>query len=383
VSVSFNKDSFASLSVAEKIKLIRISKNMTQSDIAEIISSNQAKVSKIENGEDEYRQEELDALKKGIKIENMPLTESDCLTFEKSLFYWRDVIRSKQMEEASKLREKMSVIVELEPFSYDLSLLYRLFEFMHLFTEGNIIDAEERLGFLDDKLDKMRLVQTYYYYYNKGSLCIYNKNYKEALIFYEKALELKREHKELLPEEEKRLYHNMARCYSDIEIPNRTTYHFNTPILIKAESSSISDITYFDGIEFFGDTINKIFNPRKAVERSFNNPDASEVKMEDISILFRPFNDYYKEFDTFIFGQDVQTQFLVYRYIHHAEQRNEDGSISLGSLNSAMRIKFNTQQSYIDLKRYFSLVNDLLIFMAGRQNVSFGVKLLQKIILEH
>jgi len=149
-------------------------------------------------------------------------------------------------------------------------------------------------------------------------------------------------------------------------------YHFSTPILIRGKGA-VSDLSYFNGIEFYGETVNKAFNPRQAVERS--NIDG---KVDNIDLKFKSHFEFCKEFDIVINEQRAKIQYLVYRYVHLAEQKNEDGSISLGSLNSAVRIKFEQQQPLESLRHYWLSFNNFLVFLAGRQNVDFGVKLLQQ-----
>jgi hypothetical protein len=150
-------------------------------------------------------------------------------------------------------------------------------------------------------------------------------------------------------------------------------YYFGTPIIIKAKYSDGCDLSNFYGIEFYGGTVNKVFNPRQAIKQS----ELSE-KIEDIGVSFNPNSDFSKEFEIEIDGQKARIIYIVYRYIHLAEQKNEDGSISLGSLNSAVRIKFEAKQPLEMLRRYYIIFNDFLVFLAGRQNVDFDVKLLHE-----
>jgi hypothetical protein len=149
-------------------------------------------------------------------------------------------------------------------------------------------------------------------------------------------------------------------------------YHFCTPILVKGKPS-VSDLSNFDGIEYYGETVNKIFNPRQAVKHSEFSP-----KVDDISLGFKSHSDYSQKFDININNQKAKIEYLIYRYVSFAEQKNEDGSISLGSLNSAISIKFENPQSLELLKQYYLFFNNFLIFLTGRQNVDFGVKLLYK-----
>jgi uncharacterized short protein YbdD (DUF466 family) len=150
-------------------------------------------------------------------------------------------------------------------------------------------------------------------------------------------------------------------------------YHFSTPIIITSRSSETSDLSYFDGIEFYGETINKIFNPRQAVEYS-----EYSQQIEDISLKFKSHSDYSRKFDVDFDGQKAAIEYLVYRYVSLAEQKNEDGSISLGSLNSAIRFTFDGQRPLEEINRYWKMFNNFLQFMVGRQNVDFGVRFFQK-----
>jgi len=150
-------------------------------------------------------------------------------------------------------------------------------------------------------------------------------------------------------------------------------FHFSSPLFIKAKSTAVNDLSYFDAIEFYGETVNKTFNPRQAVNHS-----KSSSKIEDINLGFKKMSDYSKEYEVEIDGEKTKIEYVIYRYVHLAEQRNEDGSISLGSLNSAVRIKFENQKPLESIKRYWVAFNNLLVFLTGRHNVDFGVRLFQK-----
>ena len=153
---------------------------------------------------------------------------------------------------------------------------------------------------------------------------------------------------------------------------SRIPYHFSTPVVIRGKQR-LTDLSYFDGIEFFGETVNKVFDPRQAVEHS-----KFSTKVEDMMLKFRPDSDYSKNFGIDINGQKAEIGYSIYRSFNLAEQRNEDGSISLGALNSSIRIKFENSQSLEMLKRYYVVFSNFLIFLTGRQNVDFGVKIFQK-----
>ena len=59
---------------------------MTQAELAEIILSSSAKISRIENGEEEYNQKELEYIRKHFELTEMPLTEFERAAFKERLY---------------------------------------------------------------------------------------------------------------------------------------------------------------------------------------------------------------------------------------------------------------------------------------------------------
>ena len=151
-----------------------------------------------------------------------------------------------------------------------------------------------------------------------------------------------------------------------------TRFSFGTYILVEGKQS-VPDISRFDGLEFYGETINKIFNPRQAVDHSLSSKHA-----HDIGLKFRPSSEYSKEFEIEVDNQKAKIEYGVRWNISLAEQKNQDGSIALGSLDSVVRTKFESEQTLDILERYWQIFNNLSVFFAGRRNVDFGVRLLRK-----
>ncbi|MDR1665096.1 MAG: hypothetical protein LBR83_09290 [Clostridiales bacterium] len=201
-------------------------------------------------------------------------------------------------------------------------------------------------------------------------------------MFYKGEPEIQKLHK-IEAEDEKYLFgFSETDCIFAVLMPKGTCfnafsshipYHFGTHILIKAKSSDVNDISYFDGLEFYGETVNKIFNPRQGVEHP-----KYAYKVEDINIAFKPHSDYSREYDIEIKEEKIKIKTIIYTYINLNEQKNEDGTVSLGALDSAVRFKFNTQKSLNELYYYWLRFKEFLVFLAGRKNVDFGVRLLQK-----
>jgi len=151
------------LSVAQKIKVLRKVKKMNQSQLADIIMTDQAKISRIESeGGDKYNQKELEAIKEHFGIADMPLTEDERAAFRERLYYWRDLIRDLKMSDAEEMHKKISAATLIEPFDPDMAILYRLYEVLLLLTENsvkankeNLDAAEEKLKYLEGIFDKM------------------------------------------------------------------------------------------------------------------------------------------------------------------------------------------------------------------------------------
>ena len=207
-------------SIGEKIKLLRKAKAMTQAELAEIILSNSAKVSRVENGDEEYSQEELEAIREHFKMAEMPLTEFERAAFKEGLYFWRELIIDRKIDEAKDFRDKKSFAVELELFDPDLSFLYRLFDIMLLLNDRDIVAAEEKMSYLRGVINDMNAEHLYFYYSNHGLLSVTRDfDYKAALEFYEKARELKKSHNNILQGSDEKLYFDMATCHTQLEFP--------------------------------------------------------------------------------------------------------------------------------------------------------------------
>ena len=215
--MDFPKEKNATLSVVEKIKLLRKAKGTTQGELGDIIWASPSGVSAVENGISEYTEEQLEAIKEYFGIVDMPLKEQDCIAFKKRLYIWRDYIRDLRIGEAKEMHSKMSAVVNLDPCDNDLPMLYRLFEVMLLLYDNNIDAAKEKLNYLESIKDKMSLEHLHYYYCDLGLLNICSEQYEDALKYYSQALELRKNHEDAYTEDDERLYYSIAVCYTYLE----------------------------------------------------------------------------------------------------------------------------------------------------------------------
>ena len=204
----------ATLSLGSKIKAIRKHKNLTQQNLADGLGCGVGTINRIENNHIEHNSQRLGLLKKLLDVEGAPLLESELAIYKERLQIWRNLIKDRRLEEARKMCAELAVIVKL-PFEQDLNMLYNMFEVKLLLSEGDVGLAVERLDIPKESLSLVSDSGLYHYYYNKGSLCLHNRKYKEALTFYLKADALCTEGFE----REVSLDYNIAGCYSELGMP--------------------------------------------------------------------------------------------------------------------------------------------------------------------
>ena len=205
------------LTLEQKVKKMRKERNITQYELADALATNQARISRIEKGYDKYTKREIEIIKKLLGIEGMPLTEFEFTSFKMRLHHWLGIIRAGRMDEAAKLREELSNVVNIEVYDEELPMLFRLFEVSYLLTERNFEAAEEKLQMLANSLRTMSNECLYYYNSRMGSLYAMRNKHENALTYFEKAFEISEHNKDIPPIDFEKLYYNMAICYTSLE----------------------------------------------------------------------------------------------------------------------------------------------------------------------
>ncbi|MCL2362878.1 MAG: hypothetical protein FWC73_13835 [Defluviitaleaceae bacterium] len=205
--------------IGNKILNLRKHLGVTQVEIAEVIGTRTDKVSDVENGLDEYTEVQLEEIQGFLNILGLPITGHACMIFHRHLYYLRNYIRTKRLQEAREMLNKLHHIDNLMPCDPDMVTLCKMFEIQLLIAEGYYLDAEKKLDLYDP--EKMHKENLYHYNYNRGYLGICNEDYDDGLEYLLKAYELREAHKGLLPEDDERLYYHLALCYTYMEIPYR------------------------------------------------------------------------------------------------------------------------------------------------------------------
>jgi len=214
------------LSVGEKIALLRIHNKITQVAFAEEIKAGLDRVSKVESGKGEYTEIQVKAAKILFKIVGLPLSERERVVFIERLYRWRDAIRARDMDEARKIYKEMANIDNLEPCDFDMVMLCKIFEAYMLMVENDLAAAGKILNSAASKLERMNNENQYHYYMNKGYFDYLQGHHEDSLVFYQKAEKLLSSNEELLPEDDAILYYNIGLCYSYIQIPYMAIHYF-------------------------------------------------------------------------------------------------------------------------------------------------------------
>ena len=163
------------LTPCQKVKILREHKKYTQETLAEYLRCSKSKISKVENGELQYSDEDIKMAKKLFGVEDAPFTKEECLVFKSRLYKWKDLIRNRFFEEAKKMQKSFEVITKM-PCEPDLHMLYRMFKIRLLLEEQNLEQAEEMLLLEEASLSCANKENTHHFYYNMGALNLYRQD---------------------------------------------------------------------------------------------------------------------------------------------------------------------------------------------------------------
>jgi len=202
------------LTPSQKIKALREATNCIQEDLAKALGCTKSKISKVENGDGEYNNDDIIAAKRFFGVEKAPFTKKELMDFKQLLYKWRDLIKNRRLVEARKRQEDLAAVTRL-PFEPDLSMLYRMFEIKLILMEAvemkaNVALAEERLLSEAPLIEEATEENQHHYYYNMGSLYVYKADFEISLAYYRKAQSLE----SYAYKEDISLNVNIAQCYS-------------------------------------------------------------------------------------------------------------------------------------------------------------------------
>ena len=212
------------LSVGEKILKLRKHNKVSQLELVEIMRVRVDRITRAEQGEDTYTAAHIAAAKERFGIVGLPLTERECIAFRERLYIVRDLIRAEKLDEAKAILKEIAHIDRLECCDFDMVMLCKLIEVQLFIVEDDIATVEKKLEIYQKHLKKMNNECLYHYNYCRGALLGHQGHYEKALDYFLVAYELAENNKNLLPEDDERLYYYIAWCYTQIEIPYRAIF---------------------------------------------------------------------------------------------------------------------------------------------------------------
>ena len=225
-------------SVAEKIKLLRQSRRMTQVDLAALVGCKPERIIKIEKGEAEYLPDMLEIIKKEFDIEGMPLTEQEREVFKRHIHVARSLVKPDSVEQVKEKLNSMAKVVNLEPCDYNLVTLYRMVDLLAILAEGNRAAFEEKFNSYPMHPDKMDSENLYYYNYIKGFMLFMCNSYIESLAHCHTALQTAENDSSIDSNRIAKLCYTVAACYSNLEYPYRAIKY-----VCKAKELYVEDVS--------------------------------------------------------------------------------------------------------------------------------------------
>jgi len=178
----------SSLNFGKKIQLLRLSKGLTQNDLAKVINVSVAYVSRLESGDAKYDDRMLATIREFYNIEHAPIFDHELEDYRNRLWVWNDIISADRISDARAMQAQLSPILELH-FERDLTLLYLLLETRILFKEGNLPAAEESLNTAEALLGEASIEALHLYNRNIGFLFFCKQTFKTSLKHFLKSLE--------------------------------------------------------------------------------------------------------------------------------------------------------------------------------------------------
>ncbi|MCL2570994.1 MAG: helix-turn-helix transcriptional regulator [Defluviitaleaceae bacterium] len=231
------------LSLGEKIRQIRKSKQLTQAYLAHALNCSEMHISRIERGDVECNVQTIAAIKKALEISNAPLTEYELAVYNSQIWVWHEQLVARRIDDAKVMKDELVSILHL-PFEKELIIIYLMLEVwlsLALFVrpplktnDNDVIAIEHKLDMaktLLDELDDTSSVEARYLYHrNKGTLFAYGHDYKNVLEHYLEAIRFINSSSVLKPDS--MLYWGIAQTYLNLGRPHYVLLYTERALLI-------------------------------------------------------------------------------------------------------------------------------------------------------
>ena len=182
-------ESNSAMTVGEKLRQIRVSKGLSQENVAYAIKKSTNIVSLIESGKRNLTDEMLEGIRKFLEVENAPILEHEVELYINRLDMWDEILDADRREEAKAKQRELASILDL-PYEHNLIFRYTMLEVRILLKEANLPPAREKLDAAEAIIEYADTKSLCTYYQNKGFIIGLDHKYKESLKFFLQALEL-------------------------------------------------------------------------------------------------------------------------------------------------------------------------------------------------
>ncbi|MCL2571105.1 MAG: helix-turn-helix domain-containing protein [Defluviitaleaceae bacterium] len=103
--------------LGEKIRQVRILKELTQAYLAHVVGCSGKHISQIESGKVECDDKTLTLIKKALDIPKAPLTEEELEVYRSQIWVWHDQINTRRISYAETMKDELASILHL-PFEH-------------------------------------------------------------------------------------------------------------------------------------------------------------------------------------------------------------------------------------------------------------------------
>ncbi len=131
--------------------------------------------------------------------------------------------------------------------------------------------------------------------------------------------------------------------------------YFYTPIIVHGADSSITDVQSFDSIEFYGDIMDKLYNPRYGIDYEANRD----------SIVFKSAEQNLYSFNATINGEHIR----IVLFIRASHVLSDEIPDLKNNIRSSLRFEFEEYKTLDDIGKYYNYALRLFQFCTGHLNV--------------
>lgn len=155
--------------------------------------------------------------------------------------------------------------------------------------------------------------------------------------------------------------------------------YFSTPLMIKSAGNLVGFYNQlsepwnkFHAITFYGGNINFLHQPSDMIDNSTPNDDKYRgIKIKDS-------NEYTHKIKCTIDNEDIELTISIQDFTKLQDNENTLKGVSIGNLNSFIRLSFTTPKDFNSIAKYANLIIKLISLLTTQSNVFCNIYLSQR-----